>query len=156
MPPGNKSFTQTIDAGHGRCLRIAVGNALVEWLMEHDNMERWEEKITAEERRILTTKLVAAANNNVVSDKEDEMRIGFFESTGNLITMHPLDAYDKKIKPQGMKEGSLQVPTDRFLLDGDNSANNDEADSANVDESMELQLLEVESDSDSDTIIVGK
>ena len=50
----------------------------------------------------------------------------------------------------------MQVPTDRFLLDGDNSANNDEADSANVDESMELQLLEVESDSDSDTIIVGK
>ena len=91
-----------------------------------------------------------------MSDEDDEMRVGCFERTGNLITILPLDAYDKNIKPKGMKEWSFQVLTDRSLLDGDNSANNDEADSANVDESMELQLLEVESDSDSDTIIVGK
>ena len=47
--------------------------------------------------------------------------------------MHPLDEFDKKIKPQGVKEGSFLVLTDRFLLDGDDSATNDVADSTNDD-----------------------
>ena len=41
-------------------------------------------------------------------------------------------------------------------MDGDDSANDDEADSANGDEAVELQVLEGESDSDSDTSIVGE
>ena len=112
--------------------------------------------MTSGERRILSTKLVAAANKKVMSDEDDEMRIGCFERTGNLITIHPLDAYDKNIKPKGMKEWSFQVLTDRSLLDGDDSANNDEADSANGDEAVELQVLEGESDIDSDTSIMGE
>ena len=70
--------------------------------------------------------------------------------------MHPKDAYDKNIKPQGMKEGYFQVPTDISLLDGDDSENNDEAGSANGDEAVEVQVLEVDSDSDSDTSILGE
>ena len=118
LPPGTTNFSQAIDAGYGRSLRIAVANSLDEWLMECDNMEKWEGKMTAGERRILTTTLVAAGNKKVMSDDNDEMRIGCFERTGNLITMNPLHEFDKKIKPQGMKEGSFEVPTDRSLLDG--------------------------------------
>ena len=95
MPPVSTNFTQAIDAGYGRSLRIAVGNVLGELLMEHENMERWEVKMTVGERCILTTKLVAAVNNKFMSDEDDEMRIGCFERTGNLITMHHLDAHDK-------------------------------------------------------------
>ena len=84
------------------------------------------------------------------------MIIGCFERTGNFITMHPLDAYDKNIKPQGMKEGSFKVPTDRSFLDGDDSAKDDEDDYVNGDEAVELQLLQGESDSDSDTSIMGE
>ena len=93
-----------------------------------------------------------------MSDEDDEMIIGCFERTGNLITMHPLDAYDKNIKPKGMKEGSFKVPTDRSLLDVDDSAKDEEADSVNGDEAVELQVLEGESDSDSDsdTSIMGE
>eukprot|EP00548_Thalassiothrix_antarctica_P007089 CAMPEP_0194152060 /NCGR_PEP_ID=MMETSP0152-20130528/50800_1 /TAXON_ID=1049557 /ORGANISM="Thalassiothrix antarctica, Strain L6-D1" /LENGTH=71 /DNA_ID=CAMNT_0038856295 /DNA_START=1 /DNA_END=216 /DNA_ORIENTATION=+ len=69
--------------------------------------------------------------------------------------MHPLDEYDKKIKPQGMKEGSFQVPKDRSLLDGDDSVNDDEADSTNGNEAAELQVLEGEGDSDNDATIVA-
>ena len=112
--------------------------------------------MTSVERRILTTKIVSDANTKFMSDEDDEMRIGCFEWTGNLITMHPLDAYEKNIKPKGMKEGSFQVPTDRSLLDGDNSAKDDEADSVNGDEAVELQVLEGESNSDSDTSIMGE
>ena len=156
MPPGSTNFTQAIDAGYGSSLRIAFGNALGEWLTEHDNMERREVNTTAGERHILTTKVVTATNNKVMSDEDDEMRIGCFERTGNLITMNPLDAYDKNIKLKGMKEGSFQVPTDRSLLDGDDSAKDDEDDSVNGDEAVELQVLEREIDSNSDTSIMGE
>ena len=110
--------------------------------------------MTAGERLVLTTKLVAAVNNKFMSDEGDATRIGCFERSGSLITMHPLDAYDKNIKPQGMKEGSFQVPTYRFLLDDDNHANYDEADSTNSYEDVELHVLEGKSDNDSDTSIV--
>ena len=55
--------------------------------------------------------------------------------------MHHLNAYDKNIKPQRMKEGSFQVPTDRSLLDGEDHANYDEADSENGDDAVELEVL---------------
>ena len=38
LPPVTTNFTQAIDDGYGRSLRIAVGNAPGECLMEHDNM----------------------------------------------------------------------------------------------------------------------
>ena len=113
--------------------------------------------MTSGERRTLTPTLVAAGNKKAMSDDNDEMRIGCFERTGNLITMHPLDEFDKKLKLQGMTEGSFQVlRTDRSLLDGDDSANNDEADSTNGEETVERQVLEGEENSGSDATLVGE
>ena len=117
LPPGTTNFTQAIDAGHGRSLRTAIGHSLDKWLMDSDNMERWEGTMTAGERRILMTKLVGSANRVVMSDDNDEMRVGCFERTGMLITMLVVDDYDRKNKVQGMKDGSLNIPKMRDLLD---------------------------------------
>ena len=57
FPPGMTNFIQPIDAGLGRSVRISVGNFLDEWLMIGENMERWESKWTAAERRIMISKL---------------------------------------------------------------------------------------------------
>ena len=54
FPPNMTNFIQPIDAGLGRSVRIAIGNYLDLWLMDADNMERWESKLTAGERRIIS------------------------------------------------------------------------------------------------------
>ena len=46
---------QPIDAGLGRSVRIKIGHALDEWLMDEGNLEKWESKMSASERRVVTT-----------------------------------------------------------------------------------------------------
>ena len=54
-PPNMTNFIQPIDAGHlRRSVRILIGHFLYAWLMEADHMEKWESKMTAGERRILS------------------------------------------------------------------------------------------------------
>ena len=60
--------------------------------------------------RILTTDLVGKANDYVMSDKMDEMRVGCFERTGMMITHIADTNLDDKICPQGMKKGDFQMP----------------------------------------------
>ena len=111
FPPGCTNFIQPIDAGYGRSLRTAVSNSLDEWLMESENLQKWEGKMSASERRILTTNLVGKANKTVMSDEMDKMRIGCFERTGMLLTHIINSDFDKKICPQGMKAGEFHIPT---------------------------------------------
>ena len=55
FPPNMTNFIQPIDAGHlRRSVRILIGHFLYAWLMEADHMEKWESKMTAGERRILS------------------------------------------------------------------------------------------------------
>ena len=75
--------------------------------------------MTAGERRILMTELVGKSVDHVLTPENDEMRVGCFERTGCLITMLPVDEMDAKIRPQGMEEGSFQIPKTRALLDGE-------------------------------------
>ena len=65
-------MVQPIDAGYGRSLRAAIGRELDNWLMNGDNLLKWEGKMTAMERRILVTHLVARANSYMMADARDE------------------------------------------------------------------------------------
>ena len=47
-----------------------------------------------------------------------------FERTGCLITMLPSDQHDSKIKPQGMKPGSFNVPSAAQEYEGDDQGSN--------------------------------
>ena len=107
-------LVQSIEAGIGRSLRIMIGKALDEWLMDGANLMKWEAKMSAGERRILITKLVGQAMQSIMS--ADLLRVGAFERTGCLITLLISKDNDKKIRPQGA-ESLIEVPVDASLLD---------------------------------------
>lgn len=52
LPKETTESTQPVDAAYGRSLRCALVNMLDMWLMEEDNLLKWEGKMTAGERRI--------------------------------------------------------------------------------------------------------
>ena len=101
FPPAMTEMVQPIDAGYGRSLRAAIGRELDQWLMNADNLLKWEGKMTAMERRILVTHLVARAQEYMLSADQDDNRISCFKRTGCLITTQVCNR-DAKIKPQGV------------------------------------------------------
>ena len=119
FPPNMTNFVQTIDAGLGRSVRIRIGHALDNWLMDAHNLESWESNMTASERRILTTKFIAKAMGEVMSEENVDMRRKAFEKTGCLITWLPNDLHDEKICPQGLKKEMFMVPTMRSVTEND-------------------------------------
>ena len=96
---------QPLDAAFGRSLRCSVGRKLDEWLIEADNLAKWEEGMSAPERRILISNMVADAMTECL--KMDDMRVGCFERTGVLLTLDGSD--DEKIRPQGLSNDHLPI-----------------------------------------------
>ena len=122
FPPNMTNFIQPIDAGLGRSVRIEIGNSLDLWLMDADNMERWESKLTAGERRIISVGFVGQAMRKIMTPEYDKLRVGCFERTGCLITLIANEEYDQKISPQGMNAGSFTVPSERVTANaGENN-----------------------------------
>ena len=101
FPPGMTEIVQPIDAGYGRSLRAAIGRELDSWLMNAENLLRWEGKMTAMERMILVTHLVARAQKYMLSPNQDSSRVSCFERTGCLITA-TMSEKDNLIAPQGV------------------------------------------------------
>ena len=79
-------------------------------------MERWESKLTAGERRIISIGFVGQAMRKIMTAKYDKLRVGCFERTGCLITLIANEEYDQKVSPQGMKAGSFKVPSERVTV----------------------------------------
>ena len=67
--------------------------------MIDDNLEKWESKLTASERKVLMKNLVAEANDLALMD--DRMRVGCFRRTG-LLMDYVKSECDDDIKPQGV------------------------------------------------------
>jgi len=82
-----------------------VGWKLDEWLIEATNLAKWEEGMSAPERRILISNIVADAMTECL--KMDDMRVGCFERTGVLLTLDGSD--DEKIRPQGLSGHHLPI-----------------------------------------------
>ena len=141
LPPNMTHFLQPIDAGIGRSLRNNIANYLDEWLMNEENLTKWEGVMTAGERRILTTNLVGKSQEQVLLPENNAMRVACFERTGCLITFMTSEQFDSKIKPQGVEPGTLKVPTDDSLIRQDQ--NNDvETNDDGVDEEQAAQIEE--------------
>ena len=83
LSPNTTESIQPIDAGYGRSLRCNIGESLDAWLMEESNLEKWEGKMTASERRVLLSNLVGEANEKALND--DDMRFNCFVRTGCLL-----------------------------------------------------------------------
>ena len=108
LPPNLTETLQPIDAGYGRSVRLAIGSLLDEWLMEEENLAKWEGSMSAAERRVLTTHLVAQATKETMT--KDNMRVECFERTGCLIQMENTAEADKLITPQGITSVVVVVP----------------------------------------------
>ena len=99
--PGCTDSIQPIDAGVGRLVRIYIGQALDDWLMCNDNLEKWESGFSASERRVLISNFLAAAMEQLKVN--EEIRVSSFERTGCLLQLNPNEEEDSKVKPQGLR-----------------------------------------------------
>lgn len=74
-----------MDADYGKLLKVYAGQALNPWLLNGDNVEKWESnKLTVSERRILITQLTGGAAKQINRDTEKRKRL--FEKTGLVMT----------------------------------------------------------------------
>ena len=71
FPPNMTHMVQPIDAAIGRSLRINIGRGLDKWLMDGENMMKWEAKMTAGERQILVIKLVEDAMDFIMAPEQN-------------------------------------------------------------------------------------
>ena len=101
FPPSMTEIVQSIDARYGRPMRSSIGRELDLWLMNGENLLKWEGKMTAMERRILVTHLVARAQEYMLHEDRDRQRISCFERTECLIT-NEVCGKVVLIKPQGV------------------------------------------------------
>ena len=74
-----------MDAGYGKLLKVYAGKALDGWLLNGDNIEKWESnKLTASDRRILITQWTGEATKQI--DRDIRYRRRLFEKTGLAMT----------------------------------------------------------------------
>ena len=104
-------IVQPIDTGYRRSLRCKIRNLLDEWLMDPKNLLRWETKITVSERRVLVFYLIGEANENILKEDNDEIRVGCFRRTGYLITAKVDEELDRVIKSQGVTVDFINLTT---------------------------------------------
>ena len=100
LPENHTDKLQPIDAGCGRMMKLKIGAAMETWLEEKDNLDKWQDKLSARERRILMTQWTGEAWSELCSNQTFFKRL--FEKTGCLITSDGSD--DFKISPQGLED----------------------------------------------------
>ena len=86
-----------IDAGVGWMMKKKIGEEMGRWLEIADNIDKWHDKISAKERRILMTSLTGQAWEEL--QKYTSFLRKSSERTGCLMTIDQSE--DDLIKPQG-------------------------------------------------------
>ena len=103
LPPKYTDEVQSMDADYGRLFKVLVGKSLDAWLLNGDNVERWESnKLTASDRRVLITHWVEEAAKQIDSDIRYRRRL--FEKTGLEMTADGSD--DNLINLEGIEQGT--------------------------------------------------
>jgi len=100
LPENHTDKIQPVDAGCGQMMKVKIGEALERWLEEKDNLEKWHDRLSAKERRILLTQWTGEAWSHCCTDHHFFKRL--FEKTGCLMTADGSD--DANISPQGLKD----------------------------------------------------
>ena len=99
LPENHTDKVQPIDAGCGKMMKTKIAAEMEKSLEEDQNLEKWHDKISAKERRVLMTKWTAAAWKELCQYKNFFGRL--FEKTGCLIIVDGSE--DHKISPQGLE-----------------------------------------------------
>ena len=158
LPPKCTDEVQPVDAGYGKLFKVYVGQALDRWLLDGDNVEKWESnKLTASDRRILITQWTGKAAKKIDSDTAYHKRL--FEKTGLAMTADGSD--DNLINLQGVERGTYSfmdvdttpepledvVPISPAPADEENPpGSSDEEESETEQEDDELALLDMDDD----------
>ena len=79
-------------------MKIEIGAAMETWLEEENNLDKWHDRLSAKDRRILMTQRVGEAWNELSINETFFKRL--FEKTGCLLS---IGSDDVKISPQGLK-----------------------------------------------------
>ena len=91
---------QPIDAGCGRMMKVKIAAAIDRWLEAVDNLDKWHDKLSAKDRRILTTRWTREAWSGLKENKGFLKRL--FEKTRWLLTID--GSGDEYITPQGLED----------------------------------------------------
>ena len=70
---------QPIDSICGNSLMCNIGNGLDILLMSEENLSKWEGKMTATELRILVTKLISDAQEEIMKEGSYAQWVGSFK-----------------------------------------------------------------------------
>ena len=103
LPENHTDKIQPIDAGCGRMMKVKIAAAMDRWLEIDDNLEKWHDRLSAKDRRILMTQWTGEAWSELKESKDFLRRL--FEKTGCLMTTD--GSGDEKISPQGLDEYSF-------------------------------------------------
>ena len=103
LPENHTDKIQPIDAGCGRMMKVKIAAAMDRWLEIDDNLEKWHDRLSAKDRRILMTQWTGEAWSELKESKDFLRRL--FEKTGFLMTTD--GSGDEKISPQGLDEYSF-------------------------------------------------
>ena len=103
LPENHTDKLQPINAGCGRMMKLKIGAAMETWLEEEDNLDKWQDNLSASDRRILMTQWAGKAWSELCSNQTFFKRL--FEKTGCMITADGTD--DFKISPQGLENYDL-------------------------------------------------
>ena len=99
LPPNCTDFLQPVDAGAGALIVLLYLRFQDAWLDKDANLEQWEGKLSASQRRILMTQWLGAAWEAFNSPDYDHARLRYFEKTG--CAMSADGSRDFKITPEG-------------------------------------------------------
>ena len=105
LPPKITNFLHPIDRGLCRSVRLSVSRHLDEWLMNNDNISRWEGTMPSSERCIPTTPLVGKVMYEVMDTSKEGVDVACFERNGLLTTVISNETNDSKMRPQVMEKG---------------------------------------------------
>ena len=100
LPENHTDKIQFIDAGCGRMIKVNIAAAMDRWLEAEDNLDKWHDKLSAKERRILMTQWTGEGWTELKENKEFLKRL--FEKTGCLMTVD--GSGDEFITPQGLED----------------------------------------------------
>lgn len=102
LPPDATEYTQPVDQGLGRNLKVIIQAIFEEWLELEDNLDKWEHgKIAAFEKRILITQFVGEAWERMFQPGKYNST-SYFEKTGCLLTLDGSE--DDKVKIDGLPD----------------------------------------------------
>lgn len=100
QPENHTDKIQPIDAGCGRMMKVKISCAMDRWLETEENLDKWHDKLSAKDRRILMTRWTEEAWSELKENKGFLKRL--FEKTGCLLTID--GSGDEFITPQGLKD----------------------------------------------------